>query len=196
LTLEQKLADDPSFFCEVIKTVFRSDNEKENDLEITDERKQLAEHAFRLLDQWKTPPGSIPNNGFDVLKLNNWLTDVKKLCQESGHLNIALDQTGKVLVHSPADKDGLWITKGVAEVVDEKDAEVMRSAFKRELINRRGIYSWSAGKEEHELSLHYRQKADDVENRGYIRFATSLRELANFYDRQSERDATRNPFED
>ena len=43
------------------------------------------------------------------------------------------------------------------------------------------------GKPERELAEQWRKKAEDVENAGYQRFATTLRRLAEGYDREAER---------
>jgi len=196
VTLEQRLADDPAFFCEVIRTVFRSEKEEKDPAEITEGRKQLASQAFGLLYHWRTPPGTQPNGIFDVSKLREWMVKAKISCEETGHLQIALDQIGKVLAHSPADASGLWIHKGVAEMLNEKDVDAMRSAFTVELFNMRGTFWGSKGEQEKKLALSYREKAEAVEKEGYIRLAASLRGLADSYDRDAEREASRDLLED
>jgi len=196
VALEQRLTIDPSFFCEVIQIVFRSEKAENNPEEITDERKHLADRAYDLLHNWQTPPGTTPNGSFDVAALKKWIAEVKQTCEKSGHLKIALDQIGKVFAHSPADTDGLWIHKAIAEILNEKDSEEMRTAFKVERFNMRGTFMWTAGEEEKSFAVDYRQKAEAVEKEGFVRFATSLRELAASYERDAEREASHDRFED
>jgi len=194
-TLERRLAEDPDFFCEVIRVIFRSDKEEKSSEEPSEEQKRVATNAYDLLCKWRTPPGSKPNGSFDDAALKRWLEEVKRSCEASGHLRIALDQAGKVLAYSPADSSGLWIHKGAAEVLNEKEHDVMRTAFRVELFNQRGVFTWTGGEEERTLAADFRRKADSVEKEGYFRLAASVRDLAASYERDADREASRDPFD-
>jgi hypothetical protein len=56
-SFENRLADDPEFFCELIKLIYRSKKKDIPQKEPTEELKALAEKAWLLLQEWKTPPG-------------------------------------------------------------------------------------------------------------------------------------------
>jgi hypothetical protein len=64
----------------------------------------------------------------------------------------------------------------------------MRSGFRTEVFNSRGVH-WvdPTGKPERDLAAQWREKADAVENSGFARFAATLRELADSYDREADR---------
>lgn len=192
--LEQRLADDPAFFCEVIRTVFPSKKEEHHVEEATEQQKNIAKNAYRLLSEWRTPPGSRKDGTFNGDALTAWLEDVKATCIESGHLEVALSRVGHVLVYSPPDPDGLWIHHSAANALNAKDASDMRDGFRTELS--RGVHSWTAGREELVLAQKYRKQADEVEARGYHRLAGSLRELAASYEHDAERQASKDPFDD
>lgn len=194
--LEQRLADDPAFFCEVIRTVFQSKEEERPVEEPTEQQKNIARNAYRLLSEWRTPPGSQKDGTFNGDALAPWLDDVKAACVESGHLEIALSMVGHVLIHTPPDPDGLWIHHSAASALNSKDANDMRDGFQTELFNSRGVHSWTAGREERERAEKYRTQAEEVEARGYHRLSSSLRDLAASYERDAERDASRDPFDD
>ncbi len=193
--LERRLAEDASFFCEVIRLVYVSKKE-ERTKEPTEQESKIATNAYRLLSGWRTPPGSRKEGGYDESALAAWLAAVKKECAETGHLEIAMTIVGKALVHAPADPDGLWIPRAAATALNGKDAKDMRDGFGAELFNSRGVHNFTAGQEELELSAHYRSQADAVEANGFHRFASSLRELADSYHRDSERESSRDPFEE
>lgn len=194
--LEQRLADDPAFFWEVIRTVFRSKKEERTVEESTEHQKNIATNAYRLLREWKTPPGSQKDGTFNGDALTAWLEEVKAACMESGHLEVALTMVGHVLIYTPPDPDGLWLHHSAAEALNAKDANDMRDGFRTELFNSRGVHSWTAGREERELAEKYRTQADEVEAHGYYRLASSLRELADSYERDAERQASGDPFDD
>jgi len=193
--LERRLAEDPDFFCEAIRLIFRSKKETSTN-EPSEERQTIAENAYRLLRNWKTPPGSLRDGSYDGAALTKWLDYMKASCAESGHLDVAMLMAGHVFVSAPPDPGGLWIHHAAASALNAKDARKMRDGFTTELFNSRGIHGFSAGKEEEEIAAKYRTKADEVEAHGYSRLATALRELATSYEREAERERARDPYSD
>ncbi|MGO9072789.1 MAG: hypothetical protein ACLQEI_01245, partial [Terriglobales bacterium] len=190
--LERRLADDPTFFCEIIRVVFRSKNVERPAEEAPKEQVNIIENAYRLLSEWKTPPGNMKAGTYDGEALSNWLKQVKAACAESGHLEVALSRVGHVLVYAPADADGLWLHRSAARELNANDANDMRDGFGTELFNSRGAFWASSGREERELAAGYRSKAEEVETQGYHRLADSLRRLANSYEREAERQTLDN----
>ncbi|MDQ5987899.1 MAG: hypothetical protein CSYNP_03647 [Syntrophus sp. SKADARSKE-3] len=186
--LESKLASDPEFFCEVIRLIYRSKKEDLPSKEPSEEIKAIATNAWRLLHEWKTPPGYLDDETFSTEHFNKWLQRVKTLCAESGHLEVALINIGEVLIHAPSDPDGLWIHRAVATALNDRDAEDMRNGFGVGKFNSRGV-QWvdPTGKPEKELAEKFRQRAEDVENAGFQRFAVTLRDLAESYEREAKR---------
>lgn len=186
--LESRLASDPEFFCEVIRLIYRSKKEDQPSKEPTEDLKAIATNAWRLLREWETPPGTQEDGTFSAEHFNEWLQRVKTLCLESGHLEVAMIHIGEVLIHAPSDPDGLWIHRAVAKALNDRDAEDMRSGFRTGTYNSRGVH-WvdPTGKPEKELAEQFRRKAEDVENAGFQRFAVTLRDLAESYEREAER---------
>lgn len=185
--LENRLASDPVFFCEVIRLIYRSKKEGKSEKKPSEQERTIAENAWRLLQEWRTPPGMLPDGVFSSVQFGEWLGYVKEACAESGHLEVALTHVGQVLIYCPPDSKGLWIDEAVADALNAKDAEKMRNGFNIELFNSRGVH-WvdPTGKPERELAEQYRQKAEEVENAGYQRFATTLRGVAEAYGREAD----------
>ena len=186
--MENRLATDPSFFCEVIRLVYRSKKEPKSEKEHTEQQKAFAINAYHLLREWQTPPGIQPDGGFSKEHLRLWLESSKAACIESGHIEVALTHVGHVLFHCPPDHDGLWINRAAAEVLNAKDAEEIRNGFVTAIFNSRGAH-WvdPSGKPEQELSQKYKKQAEDVENAGYQRLASTLRQLADSYANETKR---------
>jgi hypothetical protein len=194
-TLELRLASVPSFFCEVISIVYRSDRDDRKE-QPTEEQRNVAQNAYRLLSAWKTVPGKSANGSFDSQVFTQWVTEVKKLTKASGHFDVAMSQVGQVLPYSPPDQNGLWIHRSVAEILNNKDADRIRSGFTMELFNSRGVHGFSAGKEEREIAARNREKAEALEHHGYHRFATAMRKFAESYEREAARESVRELYED
>lgn len=185
--LESRLANDPEFFCEVVRLVYRSKKEDQPFTEPAQESKAIATNAWRLLNEWKTPPGTQQDGTFSEERFTEWLQRVKEACAESGHLEVALINIGEVLIHTPPDPDGLWIHRTVAAALNDREAEDMRVGFRMGKYNSRGVH-WvdPTGKPERLLAEEFRNKAEDVENAGFHRFSATLRNLADSYNREAE----------
>ena len=185
-TLQNRLTTDPEFFCEVIRLIYRSKKETEPPREFSEQEKAIAENAYKLLDKWKTPPGTQSDGQFSPEQFEKWLKRTKETCAESGHLGGALIRIGNVLIHAPPDPEGLWIHRTVASALNAKDAEKLRNSFWVGILNSRGVYTVDpTGKPEQELAEEYKQKAEEVENAGYHRLAVTLRKLAEGYEREA-----------
>lgn len=186
--LEWRLANDPDFFCEVIRLIYRSKNEDQPSREPTEESKAIATNAWRLLHQWTTPPGTLKDGTFSDECFTEWLQRVKESCAKSGHLEVALINVGEVLIHTPPDPDGLWIHRSVASALNERDVEEMRRGFRTATFNARGVHRVDqSGGPERALASKFRERAEEVENAGFQRLAVTLRGLADGYDREAER---------
>ncbi len=186
--LESRLANDPEFFCEVIRLIYRSKKEDQQPKETTEESKAIATNAWRLLYEWKTPPGTQKDGTFSDEHFTKWLQNVKTICTASGHMEVALVNIGEVLIHTPPDPDGLWIRRVVAAALNDREADDMRDGFRTGTYNSRGGH-WvdPTGKPERELAEQSRRKAEEVENAGFQRFAVTLKDLADGYEREAER---------
>ncbi len=197
VTLEKRLASDPAFFAEAIGLVFRSKNTSEDDCEEPAEhKKHLATNAYKLLTEWKRCPGRQDDGSFSAKAFNAWLNEARRMTEESGHAEVAQIQIGHVLTCAPPDPDGLWIHKAVAEALNYRATGEMRSGFTTQLFNDRGVHGFTHGQEERKLASENREKAEALDSKGYTRFATAMREFTEQYERQAEREAKRDPFED
>lgn len=186
--LESRLANDPEFFCEVIRLIYRSKKEDQPTREPTEESTAIATNAWRLLHEWKIPPGVQKDGTFSEERFTKWLQRVQHICTESGHLEVALVTIGEVLIHASPDPDGLWIHRTVAAALNGREAAEMRSGFKTGTYNSRGVHLVDpTGRPERELAEQFRSKAEAAENAGFPRFAVTLRRVADGYDREAER---------
>ena len=196
ITLERRLASDPAFFAEAVSLAFRSKKDSQEAAEPDERRRNLARNAYKLLTEWRRCPGTAAHDSFDVEAFNAWLAEARRITEETGHWEVAQSQIGRILTNTPSDPNGLWVHEAVASALNGRDVEVMRSGFTIGLFNQRGEYSFTAGEEELELAQCNRNKAEALEVRGYFRLAAAMRELANDYEREAEREAKRELYDD
>jgi hypothetical protein len=197
VTLERKLSADPAFFAEVVGLVFRSRSDEQPRNEEPDKQKKyLARNGYKLLSEWQRVPGTQDDGRFDVDAFNKWIAEARRITEETGHAEVAQIQIGHVLTRAPADPGGLWIHETVADLLNQRNTGEMRSGFTTQLFNDRGVHGFTYGEEERKLASDNRERAEALDSKGYTRFATAMREFAEQYERQAEREAKRDPFED
>ncbi|WP_201578058.1 hypothetical protein [Psychrobacter okhotskensis] len=185
ITLENSLADDPDFFCQILRFIYRS--EKTNEEDTSQVSQFVASNAYRLLSNWQTVPGTTTDLAFDSVIFNEWLEAVEKTTLDSDHYDVAMIHIGKVLFYAPQ-CDDLWIHPEIAQILNQKNNQKMRDGYRTALYNSRGAH-WvdPEAKPEKALAEKYYQQAEDVENAGYHRLATTLRDLAEGYESEAER---------
>ncbi len=186
-TLEFGLASYPNFFSEVIQMIYRSKKISEEERkEPTNQEKAIAINALNLLDKWEIPPGKQKDNSFNEKEFKKWIDQVKEICRESGHLEVALLHAGKVLFYSPKDPSGFWINKIVAEELNRMDADKLRSGFSNEVFNSIGFHFIDpSGKSERGLAQGYKNRAEETENEGFHRLAVTLRKISESFEREA-----------
>ena len=183
VALNSALAENPEFFHQVIKQVndLRKGFEAESQADI-----ELSKKAYSLLSQWKKMPG-ITNNKVDYDIFEKWYKGVLESFGESELLPFAKEHIGNVLVSTPPDPSGLWIDERIAALLDKEENEDIRQGYYLAVLNSRGAHFVDfSGKEDFDLSKRYTEKADDVENKGFINFAETLRCLANNYVKEAK----------
>jgi hypothetical protein len=188
-TLNEAIATDPQFFCQIIRTIFRSDREgrSEQKPEPTEEQRAIAMNAYRLLQGWSTVPGTDVSGTISPELHNRWIDEVKDSLEKSGHVDLGLQKAGEAFIHSPADPDGLFMNHVVANTLNREDMEQLREGYEIGVYNSRGAHIVDpTGAPEIALAATFSQRADAVENAGYHRFAVSLRSIADGYKREAQ----------
>ncbi|VVB72415.1 Uncharacterised protein [uncultured archaeon] len=189
--LEKRLTEDPAFFCEAIRTAFRSKKPDHPVEELTDLQKMNGKIAYRLIHNWRTPPGTQQDGTYKGEDLIAWLEKVKEICRESGHLDVALTMIGQVLLYAPPEIDGFWMNYTVAGVLNAKDANKMRNGFETAVIASRGAHFCTGGEDERKLAEKYRLRAKEIETRKFLRLAGTFRNISTFYEQLADREASR-----
>ena len=181
-----RIANDADFFCYLIKNAYKS--------ELPDTKQQELDDAtqyrlFKILslsfNDFTIMPGIDRYDTFREDNFTAWIHKVEETCKASGHLGVAQSVIGGYLINSPEDKSGLWINKTVAKTLDRNDSVSMRSGYNMGIRNARGIHEVDeTGEAEASLRDKWQNRADEIEPLGFINLATSLRELAETYERE------------
>jgi len=197
-TLHHRLASNPTFFCEVVSAIFRS-QEDQNEEELTEEdRKQqefIAGNAFTLLNSWREMPG-IVDEAVQYEALKQWVTEARRLCEKAGRKQISDQKIGEILAYSPVEADGSWPCLPVRKLIEFLKSEDVDTGFRIGTINKRGVTSrgvFDGGELERKEAAYYRSHAKAARPK-WSRTASILESLAKMYEVEatdSDQDAER-----
>lgn len=137
--LHNVLAENPAFFVDVLKTVYRSNSDTgstENSIE--DQRQQgLVAQAYDLLDSWHLVPGMC-DGSIDAAKLEAWVAEARRQAAEIGRIAPCDAYIGKVLAWAPVGDDGIWPATPVRKLIDISRSEVIEQSIAGGILNKRG----------------------------------------------------------
>lgn len=187
LILHRQLARDPVFFADIIKVIFRSDDENAEKLNVSE---GYITTAFKLLNSWRICPGTNKDGTLDRDALRNWVDQARQLVLESGRGAIGDQQIGQALAESPFGSDNVRPHEHVRELIEElANAEIERG-YEVRVFNNRGVTvrnPTDGGGLERALVERYRSDAERISDNS-PRTAAMLRRLAENYDRHARRE--------
>jgi hypothetical protein len=181
--IEERLAIDPMFFCEVIKLTYRSDKDKNFGEEVSEQQRAVASLTWDLLKDWRLPPGLTIDKGFSKENFESWLKAVQTECERTGYLKVAMNCIGQVLVNVPTIDSNFPMCRDVAEIINDKDHTDILQGYQNGILDLNSIEIINKQNPiEQKVSLKYKEQATVVEEQSYYRIATMLREVANYYE--------------
>lgn len=138
--------------------------------------------VYRLLEAWKTIPGTKKDGSLDAIFFSNWIAKVRNLAEKSKRADVLEHYLGRLFFYAPPSKDGLFIDRNVAKLLHSDQRGDMRNGYLVEAINSRGMHIIDeTGSAEFKLEEEYKYKARAVETEGFTRFADTLRMIARKY---------------
>jgi hypothetical protein len=192
LFLHDILAEDPSFFIQVLSDLYKPDgDEREAEDQPIEERKARANYAWTLLRSWSTPPGIGPDGNFDPRELDRWVSEARTLAQTVRRVAVADQQIGHIIYHVPTDPaDGAWPHSAVRTLIENLRNEDVEDGIRIEQFNSRGVTSRApqeGGGQERLLAAQWRAWADTVGPR-WPRTQAMLIDIAESWEREAARE--------
>lgn len=143
--LHDELSRNPVFFMDVLKWIYKSDDEtkmEEQKNGLTDEQIQdRARQAYKLLDSWKNIPGVDETWKIDIDFLKNWVTKVRELASEYGRLEAADIYIGQVLAQYPEKQGKVWPPDELCDLIETLKSESLNRSFSSATFNKRSFSS-------------------------------------------------------
>ena len=192
ITLEKCLSSDPSFFLQLLKILYCSENNTEDDRINNEKPQTLISTAYYLLENWRLIPGFNDNNVINDSILTEWFYSVKKISMESGYLGMAMFHIGKLFYYAPKDITGFWINKKIAEFLDEKDNNDIRRGYLNKAIYSRGAHIVDkTGSEEKRISEFWMNRSKELESESFVYFAITAKEISVYYEQDAKMNISR-----
>jgi len=188
ITLHKYLSTEPSFLLDILKLLYKSEKGDKTKSKIKEKSQAAINNAWQLLHEWKNVPGINDDNVFSESFFMEWFNTVKEMCKEEGYLYVAMYNIGKVLFYTPKDESGLWINKKVAQLLNDKESNDLRSGYCNEIFNSRGAHFVDeTGSEEKNIAKYWRNRSKELEDEGFTYFAASIKELSDRYEYDAKR---------
>jgi hypothetical protein len=186
--LHRELSQNPEFFVDLIRTIFRSENEELNE-QISDSEARIS-LAFKLINSWHICPGENSDGTLDKEVLMNWVSEAHTELHNLGRGDIGDQQIGQALAESPQGADGVYPHEYVREVIDELSNQQIERGFEVRVFNNRGVTTrglTDGGAQERLLAQRYLDDATKINDK-YPRTAAMLKRIAEYYLGQAHRE--------
>lgn len=202
--LHDELSHKPDFFMEVLRWVYKPDDESKIEEEkgnLTDEQIiNRAEYAYKLLNSWKKIPGVGEDGSIDNKFLTNWVSEVRKLAVEYSRVTIADVFIGKILAQYPEEKDKVWPPNEICELIERLNSDTLNRNFSSATFNKRGysVRGVFDGGDIERMKAEYFYKLAAVHRNKYPRITGIFEGLAKSYENDAKRvdeDAERKKLE-
>ena len=188
--LYRELSQNPDFFVELIKIIFRSDNDETEEQDSSSEGR--ATQAYRLINSWHSCPGVNSEGVLDKEVLQTWVTKARTELGKSGRGEIGDHQIGQALADSPFGADGVFPHEHVREIIEDLSNQEIERGFEIRIFNSRGVTSrglTDGGTQERSLAQRYTDYATKINDK-YPRMAAMLSRIAASYLEQARREDT------
>ena len=177
--LQKVIKEDPTFYADLVKIIYKSDNSSEDD-----EKKQIANRVYSGFYKAQFCPGE--KNGKIIYEdLKEWIDKFKELLKKQGQERLFGNLIGKLLSYSPIGEDGFYPCESVRKIIEEYYSESLKQSFVVAEQNKRGVYTFDAGKSELLYHYKYQKNADEI-RKNYPKTAKIYDDLSSIYMRESE----------
>ena len=143
-----------------------------------------------VLASWNIVPGYDEKGSFDESAFSYWINNAKRKAAELNCIELAELEMGRNFFHAQSVSSESFIPEPIADFLESSDQACI--GYGVESFNSRGIHTIDeTGKEEESFAISYDKKAVLAEERGHLKFAATLRSVADQFRREARRNRSR-----
>ena len=181
--LYKRIALDPKYFCDLIEMFYKKKTEKDHALKLDE---AISTRLFKILFKFKVVPGVDSEGEINEEKFKTWMDYVKTWSDENDRYEVTMNTVGEGLSYAKLGNDGLPCRIIMKELNGMENKE-LRNGYNIGIIKQRGCYTVDPeGKPELELAKKYSNMARKAEEKGYPRYADTLRKISNQYELEAQ----------
>ena len=190
--LRYRLANEPEFFCELIKLLYKKRHSDSHEETIPD---QMASRLWEILHDFSVIPGTDWDGNYNEETFYVWINYCKTWAKAEDRESIVLQTIGNGLSHAAKDEHDL-VDDFIMRELNKTENEEMRIGYRLGILNQRG-FTWidPEGTPEIQLAEKYKRAAEIAEEKGYAKYAEMLCLIAEDYIKEAERHITRHRLE-
>lgn len=187
LLLFSLLATEPSLYVDLLTKLYRR-KDTPADVEISEEQRNEARAAFKVIHEFKRLPGLKDGHVVEEALLN-WVLQVRALAERAGIGDIADQRVGALLAYAPIEQSqAAWPPAEVCRVIESVASSQLETGFEIECFNKRGVHVRSineGGGQERQLADQYDRWSDMAEK--YPRVSSVLASVADSWRSHARR---------
>ncbi len=174
---------DPEIFIELVSAIFKRDHDsnKSDNLD-----KQIIHNIYRIYDKAQFCPGE-KNGNVSKNDLNQWIEKFKGLLKANDQESLFGMLLGRLFSFSPLGGDGYKPCEAVREAIEEYADDHLIDSYAMSIFNQRGVYGFSAGREEKRMADEFQADAEYFEKE-YPKTAQIYKQLSQTYTEEYERE--------
>ena len=182
LALQYRLANEPEFFCEMIKLFYKKRHSDEHEKPLSE---PAVKRLYHLIYDFRVVPGTDWSGEYHEDIFTNWIAYCKKWGKEEDRETVVLQTIGRGLSYAKKLDNGL-IDEFIMNELNKVENDEMRTGYYMGIFNQRGVVTVDPeGKPELQLAQKYNDMAENVEIMGYAKYAEVLRNLARDYTNEA-----------
>ena len=192
LALRYRLANDPTFFCELIRLYYKKKHSESHEVAVSE---HMANRLWRILHNYSVIPGTDWDGNYSEKIFVKWIDYCKTWAKEEDREAVVQQTIGNGLSYARISENGL-VDDFIMRELNKVENEEMRVGYRLGIFNQRGI-RWidPEGKPEFKLAKKYEELAEAAESIGYAKYAETLRLVSDGYIREAEHHIRKHQLE-
>ena len=192
LALRYRLANEPMFFCELIRLLYKKRHSETHEEDISE---HMANRLWKILHNFCVVPGTDWDGNYSENDFDEWIAICKAWAKAEDREAIVQQTIGNGLSYARILENGL-VDDFIMRELNKIENEEMRVGYRVGVFNQRGV-RWidPEGKPEFQLAEKYKGLAENAESMGYAKYAEMLRLISDDYTREAERNIRNHQLE-